>query len=129
RCRFFPQPGFAVAAVVLFVLVSGFAWFWLRQSAHPQGSTWDVARLNGVPRIGSTQINDKGKLGVGEWLETDTNSRAQISVGNIGKVDIDPDTRVRLIQTNANEHRLELAHGRLSARISAPPKLFFVNTP
>lgn len=133
--RLFMQPAFAVPVMALLVLVIGFAWFWLRPgrtppgSQLPQGSTWQVARLNGVPRIGSTQVNDKGKLGVGEWLETDTNSRAQISVGNIGKVDIDPNTRVRLIQTNPIEHRLELAQGRLSARISAPPKLFFVNTP
>jgi hypothetical protein len=32
-------------------------------------------------------------------------------------------------ETNAEEHRLELQRGRLSAVISAPPKLFFVNTP
>jgi hypothetical protein len=36
---------------------------------------------------------------------------------------------VRLLETSAEEHRLELQRGRLSARISAPPKLFFVNTP
>jgi hypothetical protein len=126
---FFMQPGFAVAALALIVLVAGFAVFWWRQTPKSEGETWDVARLNGAPRIGSTQFNDKGKLGVGQWLETDTNSRAQISVGNIGKVDIDPNTRVRLIETNPTEHRLELAQGRLSARISAPPKLFFVNTP
>ena len=61
--------------------------------------------------------------------ETDTNSRAQISVSDIGQVEIDPNTRVRLVATKPTEHRLELAQGRLSARISAPPKLFFVNTP
>lgn len=129
RAGFFMRPRFAMAAMALIVLVTGFGWFWFRHTSKPQGSTWAVARLNGVPRIGSTQINDKGKLGVGEWLETDKNSRAQIIVGDIGKVEIDPDTRVRLIETNPTEHRLELAHGRLSARISAPPKLFFVNTP
>ena len=126
---FFMQPGFAVASLALILLVTAIAVFWWRPSPKPGGSTWDVARLDGAPRIGSTQLNDKGKLGVGQWLETDTNSRAQISVGNIGKVDIDPNTRVRLIETKPTEHRLELAQGRLSARISAPPKLFFVNTP
>lgn len=126
---FLRQPGFAVAFLALIVLVTGFAMFWWRPSPKSEGSTWDVARLGGAPRIDSALVNDKGKLGVGQWLETDTNSRAQISVGNIGKVDIDPNTRVRLIETNPTEHRLELAQGRLSARISAPPKLFFVNTP
>jgi hypothetical protein len=66
---------------------------------------------------------------VGQWIETDANSRAQISVSDIGQVDIDSNSRVRLLETNPTEHRLELAEGRLSARISAPPKLFFVNTP
>jgi hypothetical protein len=126
---FFLQPGFAVASLALILLVAGIAVFWWSQAPKPAGSTWDVARLDGAPRIGSARVNDKGKLGVGEWLETDTNSRAQISVGDIGKVDIDPNTRVRLIETNPTEHRLELVQGRLSARISAPPRLFFVNTP
>jgi hypothetical protein len=126
---FLSQPRFAVASLALIALVLGFAMFWWRQSPKAEGSTWDVARLGGAPRIDSALITEKGKLGVGQWLETDTNSSAQISVGDIGKVDIDPNTRVRLIETNPSEHRLELAQGRLSARISAPPKLFFVNTP
>jgi hypothetical protein len=111
------------------VLVIGVATFWLRQARKPLGRSWDVARLDGAPRIGSDLISDNAKLGVGQWLETDTNSRAQISVSDIGQVEIDPNSRVRLVETKPTEHRLELAQGRLSARISAPPKLFFVNTP
>jgi hypothetical protein len=133
---FFMQPRFAVAALVLGALVIGFATFWLKQPSPKTngtngatGASWDVARLDGAPRIGSALMNDKSKLAVGQWLETDTNSRAQISVSDIGHVEIDPNTRVRLVETNPTEHRLELAEGRLSARISAPPKLFFVDTP
>jgi len=36
---------------------------------------------------------------------------------------------VRLVETRATEHRLELARGTLHARIYAPPRLFFVDTP
>jgi hypothetical protein len=88
-----------------------------------------VARLDGAPQIDSSQFADKGRLGIGQWLETDGNSRARIDVGEIGEVEIDPNTRVRLVATQPTEHRLELARGRMSARISAPPRLFFVNTP
>jgi len=126
---YFIQPRFALTTLALILLVVGFAAFWLHNKPRSVGSSWDVARLDGAPRIGSALVSDKGKLGVGQWLETDTNSRAQISVGDIGQVEIDPNTRVRLLQTKPTEHRLELAQGRLSARISAPPKLFFVNTP
>jgi hypothetical protein len=138
RRRIFPfliQPRLALASVALAGLVIGFAAYWLRNSPRAVKpvasvrSSWDVARLMGAPRIGSSLVGDKAKLGVGQWLETDTNSRAQISVSDIGQVEIDPNTRVRLVETKPTEHRLELAEGRLSARISAPPKLFFVDTP
>ncbi|HJZ81033.1 MAG TPA: FecR domain-containing protein [Pyrinomonadaceae bacterium] len=100
----------------------------LRPTASQQ-TGWQVARLGGAPRVGSESIGEQGRLGIGQWLETDSVSRANLEVAGIGNVEIDPNTRVRLLQTAANEHRLELARGRLSAHISAPPKLFFVNTP
>jgi hypothetical protein len=43
-------------------------------------------------------------------------------------VEVEPNTRLRIITARAGEHRLALAHGEIRARISAPPKLFFVDT-
>ena len=116
-----------IAAVV--VLAFGALLLCLRSDRTEPEGKWNVARLGGAPRINSQAIGDAGKLGVGQWLETDATSRAKIDVATIGNVEIDPNSRVRLLETNAQEHRLELQRGRLSARISAPPKLFFVNTP
>ena len=90
---------------------------------------WRVKRLDGAPTVGAERISNNGELAVGEWLETDGNSRAQIAVSSIGSVDIDENTRVRLLETQPTEHRLELARGKMSAHIWAPPRLFFVNTP
>jgi len=120
------QPAFVgIAAAVLVVVGFGVFWIYTRE-ARP---FWEVASLDGSPRIGSSLIHSKGRLAVGEWLETDDSSRAQIEVASIGQVDIDPNTRVRLVETKLTEHRLELQRGRMSARIWAPPRLFFVNTP
>jgi hypothetical protein len=44
-------------------------------------------------------------------------------------VEVDPGTRIRLVETRSTEHRLELARGRMHATIYAPPRLFFVDTP
>jgi FecR protein len=123
----------AAAAVVL-LLLSGLTAFLVYNARKPARgpetvSFWHVKRLDGAPRIGSEQIANNGQLAVGEWLETDGSSRAQIAVGTIGNVDIDQNTRVRLLQTEPTEHRLELARGKMSARIWAPPRLFFVDTP
>jgi hypothetical protein len=66
---------------------------------------------------------------VGEWLETDASSHARISVGEIGQVEVEPNTRIGLIRAQAAEHRLSLQRGVMHALIWAPPGQFFVNTP
>lgn len=115
----------AAFATVLLALVAGGAWLYL--SAPRPG--WEVARVEGAPLVASSRIDERGRLRVGEWLETDADSRAEIAVANIGQVEVEPNTRVRLVETRLTEHRLELQRGTLHARIWAPPRLFFVNTP
>ena len=122
----FAKP-LALAASLL--LLIGGALLLLRNTPNPALTSWRVASLNGTPRIGSVGFNNEAKLGIGQWLETDATSRAQVDVAAIGNVEVEPNSRVRLIESKPTEHRLELQRGRLSARISAPPKLFFVNTP
>ncbi len=115
----------AIAASLTLIAAAAFVWL------RPNGTReeWNVARLGGAPRIDSRTISDSSKLAVGQWLETDATSRVKIEVATIGNVEVDPNSRVRLLETKSDEHRLELARGRLSAQISAPPKLFFVDTP
>jgi len=120
----------AAAAALLLVSSLGAWWLYSRGRKEVTGkSYWQVTRLDGTPMIGKEAISNNGQLAVGEWLETDGNSKAQIAVSSIGNVDIDENTRVRLVETQATEHRLELARGKMSARIWAPPRLFFVDTP
>jgi hypothetical protein len=125
------RPRLAVAAALVVIASLGVWRFWDRTSTNhlSNQSSWQVLRLEGAPRIGSEQIQLTGRLGVGEWLETDGSSRAQIAVSSIGTVEIDENTRVRLLETAPTEHRLELERGKMSAMIWAPPRLFFVDTP
>src|SRR6185503_328654 len=120
----------AVAAGVILAVTVG---VWLYNSRPwsngSRQSAWLVTTLGGSPRVGSKNISHRGSLSVGEWLETDGSSSAQIAVGTIGNVDIAENTRVRLLETQPTEHRLELSRGKMSARIWAPPRLFFVDTP
>ena len=90
-------------------------------------TSWNVETLAGMPKIGNSLQN--GKLTVGEFLETDANSRARVQVANIGNVEIAPNSRVKLINTKSTEHRLSLEKGELKAKIFAPPRLFIVDTP
>lgn len=114
----------ACAALIVAVMI-GVVYF---RNYGPRPS-WEVETLAGAPRIDGDSINNTGRLAVGESLETDGASRARISVGAIGQVDIDPNSHIRLIETDVTEHRLALDRGRMEAHIWAPPRLFFVDTP
>ena len=64
----------------------------------------------------------------GQWIETDSRSSATVKVGEIGSVEVAPGTRLRVVTARPGEHRLALARGEIRAKISAPPRLFFVET-
>ncbi|HEV1286140.1 MAG TPA: FecR domain-containing protein [Bryobacteraceae bacterium] len=95
---------------------------------HRTNAGWEVARLDGAPSVGSKQLRENGKIAVGEWMETDASSRARIKVGEIGSVEVEPNTRLRVVTAKPGEHRIALAQGEIRAKISAPPRLFFVDT-
>ncbi len=119
------------AAAALLIVVT--AW-WLVGRAD--GRSWAVEGLAGAPvvdgatlRGGSAAKGDFARLGVGKWVVTDGVSRARIEAGRIGRVDIEPNTRLQLRQSVGQVQRMALARGTIHARIWAPPQIFFVDTP
>jgi len=118
----------SAAAALVVALTAG----WFALGMHHRG--WAVQSLAGTPSVDGVRLSGGpvagfGRLRIGEWLVTDGASRARLSDGEIGKVEIDPNTRVQLVEARAREHRLSLARGTIHAQIWAPPKLFYVNTP
>lgn len=98
-------------------------------ASRGRDSAWSVATVAGAPRVGTRLVRHEAAFRVGQWLETDAASRAKVAVGRIGEVSVGPNSRLRLIDTESTNHRLELERGTLRALIWAPPRLFFVNTP
>ncbi len=79
--------------------------------------------------IGDRHISGSSRLSVGQQLETDSGSRATLEVGSLGHVEVEPNSRVRLITASARRQRLALDRGTIGAIVSAPPFLFLVDTP
>src|SRR6266849_4838566 len=127
--QWFYQLG-AVAAVVLLA-----AAVFHVVSSRPTGNagpTWDVARLEGAPRVGWHSLGEKsgpGKLEIGQTLVTDGSSRASITLDETGRVEVDPGSRLRLITSGPGHKRLSLERGTIHAVIWAPPGEFVVDTP
>ncbi len=122
-----------LGAVAAALLLAAAVFFLVRQRADRNlGPSWDVARLEGTPRVGWHSLGEKsgaGKLGIGQILVTDSSSRASISLDETGRVDVDAGSRLRLVTNGPGHKRLSLERGTIHAVIWAPPGEFVVDTP
>ncbi len=114
-----------LAATVAVILAGGVLWI-VRTVDRPD---WSVARIAGAPAAGAHSVGEARQLGIGQLLETDAASSARLTARFIGQVTVEPNSRLRLVRARASHHRLALERGAISARIWAPPRLFFVETP
>ena len=110
------------------LLIAGTLAVYLSTSGRDGVVGWEVAAVEGRPLANGTPLRAGGQLPVGAWLETDAGSKASVRVASIGDVDLLPGSKVRITESSDTRHEIELAHGRLRARILAPPRLFFVQT-
>ena len=127
RTRLFPR--FAIAAAA--VLVAGTVAFWLFYPKSDYSKPgWEVTRVAGEPKVGSHALGEKsgtGKLVLGQTLETDGRSQANIRDEDVGQIVVDPDTRLRV--NAAGIRRLSLDRGTIHASIWAPAGEFVIDTP
>jgi FecR-like protein len=125
-------PALATAAVAVPVVVAVTFLVYSSRPAPATGAGWEVSNVEGTPRIGRKTISGKegtGRLGVGQMLETDGQSRASLQADDIGKIDVDPSTRLRLLSMASGQKRLALDRGTIHTFIWAPPGQFVVDTP
>lgn len=135
------RPWWLLAAAALVVVVIGFIWSGREEavrvaselpvpSAVPAvGDGWKVARASGTPTCNGDPVYASDRLDVGGWLVTDDRSTAIVDVADIGKVEVAPRSRLRLVETGRGGHRMELARGSIHAQVDAPPRVFVVDTP
>jgi len=123
------------ASVAATAIISIVAVFWApHHRPAPVGISepgWTIEPLTGAPRLAGKVMAGAGEatLNVGQTLETDGRSRASISISATGEIQIDPDSRVRLVASTAARKRLALDHGTIHAMIWAPAGEFVVDTP
>jgi ferric-dicitrate binding protein FerR (iron transport regulator) len=113
----------AAAAVLVVVWRSGGS-----EECTAAGPGFAFSVEGGPARCGGG-VASRGTLRVGAWLETSSSAVAGVRIADIGELTVFPDSRVRLVGTGADGHRMQLARGKLAARVVAPPRLFVVDTP
>jgi hypothetical protein len=125
-------PRLAAASLVVVAIACA---LWL---SHPPGTAplvrngWAV-EVTAAPlqpkSVEASVTRKKVRLEVGEALETDAVSKASIAVAEIGRLEVEPMTRLRLLQSSTGRKRIALDRGTIHATIWAPPGQFVVDTP
>jgi hypothetical protein len=82
-----------------------------------------------VPSYKLIGVEGRDVVRVGEEITTGEAQRAQIEIGELGRVDVEPNTRLAVADCGTDAHRLFLSRGSVSARIWAPPRLFRIGSP
>jgi len=134
RWMFFPRriplfPVLATAAVAAIVVAA-----FLASGRKPAPLTlagWEVSRLAGTPRIGPNAVTpeEASRLAIGQVLETDQQSRASLRAQGVGQIEMEPSTRLRVLNTGTGLERIALDHGTIHTYIWARPGQFVVDTP
>jgi hypothetical protein len=126
----------AAAALVIVAIASG---LWLSFAPRPPLATRDAwqVQLSITSQQEASQQEEGTEAGivksawlqVGETLETNAESSASIAVAQIGRLEVEPMTRLRLLQSATGRKRIALDRGTIHATIWAPPGQFVVDTP
>lgn len=114
------------AAAVLLVIV-------LRDPSRPSpcstaSSGMPFSTSQGSSRCGGA-VARTGTVPAGTWLETSRDALTHVDISTIGSLTVFGDSRLRVVESAAHTQHLELARGRIRAKVTAPPRLFVVDTP
>jgi hypothetical protein len=124
RIPFSPTRIFAVAAGCALAACLIIAFAWVRSTPR-----WEIVPLAGIPKVGAGDVTKGTNIHVGDRVQTDSQSKARLTYGKLAILEVEPNTSLRITQSQKSGYRLFLERGKLKAVIFAPPNLFFVDTP
>jgi FecR protein len=107
----FQRHRFALGVAVVTAAAVGAGFLVLRPRSQP--SDW---HLNGHP------------IALGEALVA-TRQPLTLTAAGVGSVQLQPESRLRVLESHKTRQRLALDSGMLKVKVNAPPRLFVVETP
>jgi|KBSMisStandDraft_5_1062788.scaffolds.fasta_scaffold06942_3 hypothetical protein len=126
------RPFVLATGLITAVVIAAAIFVHQREQRTPVAlSGWTVSRMTGTPHLGNVPVGGKedSRLEIGQILETDPQSRARLRAESVGQIEIEPNTRVRVLAMLAGLKRIALDRGTIHTYIWAPPGQFVVDTP
>jgi len=125
-----PKKAPAKSSVVKFakIMAAGLAASLLLFVGHRYRLAWDEGQPWQVSSLSISETTLTSLVAPGGLLETNQQQSLSIDVARIGHMTLSPNSKLRLLETRANRHRVNLESGHLRATIWAPPGYFGVTT-
>jgi len=82
-------------------------------------SNWKLVNLKGNALINGVKSD---VVNVGDWIQTDNESAVVLKIVNVGDISIEPNSKVRFIQSDDNVSRIEVSYGTVNTSTSQADK-------
>jgi len=111
---------FASAAAVL-LIVSLVISRYSEKNIYTAGemSNWKLVNLKGNALINGVKSD---VVNVGDWIQTDGETSVILKIANVGDINIEPNSKVRFIQSDDSQSRIEVAYGTVNTSTSQADK-------
>jgi hypothetical protein len=101
----------------------------MQQSSFGLASYWKVSNLQGNSRIGDIAMSNNDSVKEGQWIQTNFDSRAELIVADMGRVIIEPNSKVLFVKGTEGNNRILVEYGTINTDMNPNSKSFFVEMP
>jgi hypothetical protein len=99
------------------------------QSTFGLENYWKVSNIQGNSFIGNSSMSSNDSIKEGQWIQTNNNSRAELIVANIGKVIIEPNSKIVFVKGADGNNRIMIEYGTINTTMNPNTRSFFVEMP
>lgn len=90
---------------------------------------WKVSSLKGTPLIGDIPVSSSDSIKEGQFILTNDTSKAELIIASLGKVIIEPNSKVVFIKGADGNNRIAVEYGTIEADMKSHNNEFFVELP
>ena len=128
--RSWPGRPWAAQAIAASVLLTVAASLFVPSAPSVQETPWRVVAVDGAARLnGHAAAMPNAKLYSRQALRTDAGSHVTLEAEDVGRIEVEPATELRVTESASVRQTLSLTRGTIHALIWAPPRRFIVETP
>lgn len=133
--KYYWISGIAAVIAVLFIVYAVKNWNFTKGENSLEYSFglptyWKVVNLKGSPQIGDMKFSGSDSIKEGQWIITDSNSIAELIISDIGKVTIEPGSKVVFVNGADSSGKIFVEYGMINTQtIDDKNKQFMVEMP